>query len=171
MPILSIVIRLLVACVLTWLAVIDVRSRRLPTFGVLTVGGLFFVDAAAVAMPLSQILLHAGVALATLLVCAALFAARVLGGGDAKLASVVFLWTGATTLLSAFTLISISGMLVSFVSLATKNMHVDTSRGAVRALAMFSGARGVPYGVALAVGGGTVIVLPALLPLFSAFKA
>jgi prepilin peptidase CpaA len=35
----------------------------------------------------------------------------------------------------------------------------------MRALAMFSGARGVPYGVALAAGGGTVIVLPALLPL------
>jgi prepilin peptidase CpaA len=37
----------------------------------------------------------------------------------------------------------------------------------MRALAMFSGARGVPYGVALALGGGVVIVLPALLPLLS----
>jgi prepilin peptidase CpaA len=35
----------------------------------------------------------------------------------------------------------------------------------MRALAMFSGARGVPYGVALALGGGTVIVLPTLVPL------
>jgi prepilin peptidase CpaA len=31
---------------------------------------------------------------------------------------------------------------------------------------MFSGARGVPYGVALALGGGLVIVLPSVLPLF-----
>jgi prepilin peptidase CpaA len=30
---------------------------------------------------------------------------------------------------------------------------------------MFSGARGVPYGVALALGGGSIIVLPSLLPL------
>jgi prepilin peptidase CpaA len=34
----------------------------------------------------------------------------------------------------------------------------------MRALAMFTGTRGVPYGVALALGGGLVIVLPALLP-------
>jgi prepilin peptidase CpaA len=37
----------------------------------------------------------------------------------------------------------------------------------MRALAMFSGTRGVPYGVALALGGGLVIVLPALSPLLS----
>jgi prepilin peptidase CpaA len=37
----------------------------------------------------------------------------------------------------------------------------------MRALAMFSGARGVPYGVALALGGGLVIVLPALMPFFA----
>jgi prepilin peptidase CpaA len=56
---------------------------------------------------------------------------------------------------------------VSLVSLATRNMNPSQRFVPLRALAMFSAARGVPYGVALAFGGGLVIVLPALLHLIS----
>jgi prepilin peptidase CpaA len=104
-------------------------------------------------------------ALGVFAVCAALFAAKMLGGGDAKLASVIFLWVGLSLALPALTLISVIGTVVSLISLATRNMDSDQRSGPLRALAMFSGARGVPYGVALAFGGGLAIVLPALLPL------
>ncbi|SAK64974.1 peptidase A24A, prepilin type IV [Caballeronia arationis] len=164
---LSLAIRLVVLCALLWLAVIDVRSRRLPTKIVLTIGALFFADALLSGMSADDVLAHLLLALGVFLVCAALFAARMLGGGDAKLASVIFLWAGLGLSLPALTLISVIGTLVSLVSLATRNMNPSQRSHPMRALAMFSGARGVPYGVALALGGGVVIVLPALLLLLS----
>lgn len=66
--------------------------------------------------------------------------------------------------LPALTLISVIGTVVSLISLATRAMNPVQRFMPMRALAMFSGARGVPYGVALALGGGIVIVLPALMP-------
>jgi prepilin peptidase CpaA len=162
---LSLAIRLVVLCALLWLAVTDIRSRRLPTRVVLAVGALFFVDAATLRLTLDQVIVHLGLALGVFLVCAALFAAKMLGGGDAKLASVIFLWAGLSLALPALTLISVIGTVVSLVSLATRNMNPDQPSRPLRALAMFSGARGVPYGVALAFGGGVAIVLPAVLPL------
>jgi prepilin peptidase CpaA len=164
-PILSLAIRLVVLCALLWLAVNDVRSRRLPTKLVLVVGALFFVDAIARGMPLDDMITHLMVAIGVFLLCALLFAARMLGGGDAKLAAVIFLWAGVSLSLPALTLISVIGLVVSLVSLATRNMNPDQRSMPMRALALFSGARGVPYGVALACGGVVVIVLPAVLPL------
>jgi len=164
---LSLAIRLVVLCALVWLAVIDVRSRRLPTKIVMAIGTLFFVDAPILRMSIDGVIAHLLLALGVFLVCAALFAARMLGGGDAKLASVIFLWAGLSLSIPALTLISVIGTLVSLISLATRNMKPDQHSQPMRALAMFSGTRGVPYGVALALGGGLVIVLPALSPLLS----
>jgi prepilin peptidase CpaA len=161
---LSLAIRLIVLCVLLWLAVIDVRSRRLPTTIVLPIGALFFADALVRHMSIDEVIVHLLLAIGVFLVCAALFAAKMLGGGDAKLASVIFLWAGLTLSLPALTLISVIGTVVSLISLATRSMNPVQPFMPMRALAMFSGARGVPYGVALALGGGAVIVLPALLP-------
>ncbi|HEY2022312.1 A24 family peptidase [Paraburkholderia sp.] len=161
----SLAIRLAVFGALLWLAATDVRSRRLPTRVVLSIGALFFVDALVLRLSPHQVLLHLALALAVFLVCAALFAARMLGGGDAKLASVIFLWVGLSLALPALSLISLIGTVVSLISLATRNMNCDQRSRPLRALAMFSGSRGVPYGVALAFGGGIAIVLPALLPL------
>jgi prepilin peptidase CpaA len=160
----SLAIRLIVLCVLLGLAVIDVRSRRLPTSVVLAVGALFFADALVRRMPVDDVIVHLLLAIGVFLVCAVLFAAKMLGGGDAKLASVIFLWAGLTLSLPALTLISLVGTVVSLISLATRSMKPDQPFMPMRVLAMFSGSRGVPYGVALALGGGTIIVLPAILP-------
>jgi prepilin peptidase CpaA len=163
----SLAIRLVVLCVLLWLAAIDIRSRRLPTRIVLTIGALFFVDAVLTGLPVDQVVTHLLLALGVFLFCAALFAAKMLGGGDAKLAAVIFLWVGLGMSIPAFTLISVIGTFVSLISLATRNMDPAAHAHPVRALAMFSGARGVPYGVALALGGGAMIVLPAQVPSLS----
>ncbi|RKT25685.1 prepilin peptidase CpaA [Paraburkholderia sp. RAU2J] len=165
MHLLSLGIRFLVLCALLWLAVIDIRSRRLPTRVVLAVGALFFADALILRLPADEVIVHLVLALGVFLVCAALFAAKMLGGGDAKLASVIFLWVGSSLALPALTLISVIGTVVSLISLATRNMNPDQRALPMRVLALFSGARGVPYGVALAFGGGLMIVLPAVMPL------
>jgi prepilin peptidase CpaA len=162
---LSLAIRLVVLCALLWLAAIDVRIRLLPNRMVLVIGALFFIDALVVRMPLTQVLMHLLLAVVVFAVCAALFAANMLGGGDAKLASIIFLWIGPGLSLAALTLISVIGTVVALLSLATRNMNQGPRSGFMQVLALFSGARGVPYGVALALGGGAVIVLPSLLPL------
>ncbi|OTP79290.1 A24 family peptidase [Caballeronia sordidicola] len=166
MQTLSLVIRLAVLVALLSLAVVDVRERRLPTRQVLIIGALFYVDALVMRMPIAAVLGHTLIALAAFAVCALLFALKMLGGGDAKLASIVFLWAGAPLWLPALMLISVIGTAVSLVSLATRRINPHRRTRLAAALALFSGARGVPYGVALALGGGTVIVLPAALPLF-----
>ncbi|MFP3563330.1 prepilin peptidase [Paraburkholderia sp. SIMBA_030] len=167
MYLLSFAIRLVALCALLWLAVIDVRVRRLPTRTVLMTGALFFLDALILRTSIGDIAAHLVVALCALVACIAMFAAKIIGGGDAKLASIIFLWAGPGLSWPALTLISVIGTFVSLVSLATRHMNQDQRSRPMRALAMFSAARGVPYGVALALGGGSVIVLPTLLPLFS----
>jgi prepilin peptidase CpaA len=162
----SLAIRFVVLCALLWLAVVDVRTRRLPNRVVLTIGVLFLIDALVVNMSIRNVVMHLLLAFSVFVVCAGLFAAKMLGGGDAKLAAVIFLWAGPNLWLPALTLISVIGTLVSLVSLATRNINPDERSALMRALAMFSSWRGVPYGVALALGGGSVIILPALLPLF-----
>lgn len=162
---LSLAIRLVVLCALLWLAVVDVQTRRLPTRAVLTIGALFFLDALIVRMSVGEVVMHLLLTFGIFLVCAALFAANMLGGGDAKLASVIFLWAGPGLSLPVLTLISVIGTLVSVISVAARHMNPDQRSPVLRALAMFSAARGVPYGVALAIGGGSMIVLPALQPL------
>jgi prepilin peptidase CpaA len=162
--VLSLVIRIVAVGALLWLAVVDVRTRRLPTPIVLAIGALFFADAVVIRMPIAHVLTHLGLAAAVFLICAALFFARMLGGGDAKLAAVVFLWVGLDLSLPALTLISVIGTLVGLVSYATQRMTSAHTSSILRVLALFSGARGVPYGVALALGGGVLIVAPAVLP-------
>jgi len=166
MPLISPLVRLVTACVLLWLAVTDIRERRLPNKLVAFVGALFFVDAVANHMSLGDLLSHLFTAVVVYLICAVLFAAKMLGGGDAKLAAVIFLWTGMYLSGPAAILISIVGGLIAMISLITRKMNPLHRLAPLRVLALFSGSRGVPYGVALAFGGGTVIVLPALLPLY-----
>lgn len=165
MQLLSVAFRLLSLCVLFALAVTDVRSRRLPTGLVIIIGLLFLADALARRMPVADVMTHVAVAIAVFAACAVLFALNLLGGGDAKLAAAIFLWAGATLMLPTFFLISIAGLFVALLSFVADRLRRPQEARLVRALALFSSARGLPYGVALAAGGGMVIVLPALLSL------
>lgn len=161
MPLLSLALRAVALAVLFSLAVIDVRARRLPTRSVLALGLLFFADALVVHRSASDVLSHVALAGVVFAVCAVLFALGWMGGGDAKLAAAIFLWAGLPLSWPALVLISVSGTVVALVSLATQRLDPQHRARAVRALAMFSGTRGVPYGVALAAGGTAVIGLPA----------
>lgn len=165
---LSTVIRLAVVCTLLWLAAFDVRWRRLPTTAILAVGALFCVNALVVRLSIGDVLAHLLLALAVLLIGAALFLADLLGGGDAKLAAVIFLWVGPGLSLPALAVISVMGLGIALISLAAQHIDPKQNASPMRALAMFSGARGVPYGVALSLGGGSIIALPALTHLLLA---
>ncbi|WP_050454308.1 A24 family peptidase [Candidatus Burkholderia verschuerenii] len=164
MLILSLLLRAVVICLLARLAICDLRERRLPTREVVAIAVLFPIDALLGGMPLTEMAVHFAIGVLILLVSVALFAARMLGGGDAKLSAAIFLWVGMTGFIQTLTLVSVIGTIVGLVSFSTRHLPPESEqRGLHRSLALFSGARGVPYGVALALGGSVTIMLPGAL--------
>jgi prepilin peptidase CpaA len=159
----SLLVRLTTLAMLLWLAVVDVRTRRLPVRAVLVVALLYAVDAVISRTPIHIVLTHAVIAGVVFAVCAVLFFFRMLGGGDAKLAASIFLWAGLENAFDVLLFVSVIGTFVGILSMATQRMKPDHRNRLLKVLAMFSAKRGVPYGVALALGGGLVIVAPALL--------
>jgi prepilin peptidase CpaA len=164
----SLLIRVIALAVLLWLAVVDVRVRRLPTRAVLLIAALYAVNAVISRTPIHIVLTHAVIAGVVFAACAVLFFFRMLGGGDAKLAASIFLWAGLENAFDVLLLVCVIGTFVGLLSLATLRMKSDHRNLLLKTLAMFSAKRGVPYGVALALGGGLVIVAPAVLAYVSA---
>lgn len=160
------VLRYLIAAALTgvliWAAASDVRDRRIPNRAVLSVLGLFVLWAA----------LNGGAGLLSAIVAGAiafavgygLYVFKVVGAGDAKLFSALALFAGLSHL-PLFALATVwTGGLMALVSLAASPR---------RAIVMFAmrgqgdHGRGIPYGVAIGVGGAVVLwgYLSGLLPL------
>lgn len=166
MSVLSLVVRLLGVGTLVWLAATDVRERRLPNKGTLAVAILFFVDAALVHISPPIMGRHLLAATAVGVLCIGLYLMGMLGGGDVKLAAAISLWVGANLLIvmSTLMLVAVAGLLVALLGLATRRLDPASCFGPMRSLAFLSCRRGVPYGVALAVGGSAAILLPMWLP-------
>jgi prepilin peptidase CpaA len=160
--VLSLLIRLGTVGVLAWLAATDIRDRRLPNKGVLGVVVLFFADALATGSSLSAAGWHVLAAITVGALCVALYMTKMLGGGDVKLATAISLWAGGETLVAMLMLVALVGLLIALLGLATRRLDPASCFGPMRGLALFSCARGVPYGVALATGGIAAVLLPVL---------
>ncbi|WP_167760152.1 A24 family peptidase [Paraburkholderia pallida] len=152
------------ACVLTIallasLACFDVAQRRLPGRLVGAVALMYFIAAAFAKVSLLSIATHIGVALSAFLIGTALFAAGMLGGGDVKFAAAVFLWAGAKFAMAAFILISLAGLMVALVALGAGWLVRRAPAGALSGIASpWAASRGVPYGVAIAIGALPIVV-------------
>ncbi|HEY3811662.1 MAG TPA: prepilin peptidase [Caulobacteraceae bacterium] len=133
---------------LTWASVSDIKDRKIPNTCVLAVLGLFVVSAAIErGSTLVSALEAGGIAFA---VTFALYYFNVIGAGDCKLFAAVALFAGLNGML-LFTLATVfAGGGIAAVSLATRPR---------RALVMYTlkgkgdFGRGIPYGVAIAIGG------------------
>ena len=141
--------------VLVAAAVSDIRRRRIPNWTVITLIGLFAVLVIAVhGAGLLSALAAAGVALA---VSVALYAFRLIGAGDSKLITAVALFAGLGYLPLLILATALTGGVIAMLSLAarpTRALTMVTMRG------RGDWGRGVPYGVAIAVGGALVIWAP-----------
>lgn len=164
-------LRVFVLVVLLLLAISDVRHRRLSNVWVAVIGLTYLFLAALNHVGWHQFGMHALTGVIALVVCLGLFALRILGGGDAKLLSVLFFWSGPLLAAPMLTVISLTGTVVGILSYATRRLEPGKGNSIVRALALFSAVRGVPYGVAIAAGASCMVmwpwILPALLPLMS----
>lgn len=139
--------------VLAAAAVSDVRSRSIPNWTVLVVAGLFlpwvFVG------PNVSLLMSLGAALLMLLLTVPLFAFHLIGAGDSKLVSAVALFAGLTHLPQLIFLTALAGGVLAVVSLLS-----DPRRAVAMVQTRFKGniGRGIPYGVAIALGGAVTVV-------------
>jgi len=138
--------------VLVWAAVSDAIWRRIPNRSVLAVIALYVVWAAlAGGAALGPALLVAAISLA---VGFGMFAFGIWGGGDAKLFAAVALFAGLAHMAAFVLVTALAGGLMAVVSLAsrpTRALVIWNLRGK-DALG-----RGIPYGVAIAMGGAVVI--------------
>ena len=138
--------------VLIWAAVSDIRLRKIPNRTVVFVVGLFVLWAiAGQGAGLISALEAAAIAF---IVTTSLYAFKVLGAGDAKLFSAAALFAGLNHLALFALVTTLVGGAIAVASLA---------RNPTRALVMFTlkgngdYGRGVPYGVAIAIGAATVV--------------
>lgn len=140
-------------------------------------GVLYFVDAIIAGDPLYLILKHGAVALAVFVIGFVMFALRWVGGGDVKMAAAIFVWTGGALAWPVLILVSLAGLPVAACSVLAARVTRRRERAAgeeaaaaprrpVERLAHWlSAKRGVPYGVALAVGGTAGLWLPVIFRL------
>ncbi len=141
------------ASLLLYAAASDVASMTIPNWVSIALAGAFPIVALAQDAPLTLIGLHLGFGVLMLGVGFLLFQAGVFGGGDAKLIAAAAVWTGlgAFTAFALFTTLS-GGLLALSLLIARKYAKPDPARPAfLNRLLQPKG--GVPYGVAIAIGG------------------
>jgi prepilin peptidase CpaA len=142
--------------VLLRLALGDLQHRRLRNRLIAWYAGLCPLALLTSGAPAWQWLQHGVVAIVGFLVLLLLFAARAMGGGDVKLGTAVLAWAGTGDLMTLLLVISVTGLVLALAGMLFNARCLRTvfargwRRRIRRALRV---QRGVPYGVALAVGG------------------
>ncbi|WP_397475035.1 prepilin peptidase [Pusillimonas sp.] len=145
----------------------DLHQRRLPNRLVAVYAVLCPIALLASGAAPATWLQHGVVALAAFVFFLALFALGGMGGGDVKMGTAVLAWAGVQTLSESLLLIAMSGLVLALLGLAADRL--SGLRGSARkspaanlwrkALHALSAKRGVPYGVALAMGGMAALPL------------
>lgn len=160
------VLRAVYAAPLLVAALWDLRHFRIPN--VLTaLMALAFVPAALLAPQPVDWLAHVGAGAAVFAAGAVLFALRMLGGGDVKLAAAVALWLGSATL-PFLAVMAVAGGVLALGLLAGRRLLAGVLALTVRTPERVTLPRillqgeGIPYGLAIAFGG---LVVAAQLPL------
>jgi len=153
-------IKVMACVILAILACSDLRARRLPNVWVVTFAALYLVEASLNGSTLGVFAAHAALGVLSFALAAVLFRLRWLGGGDVKLGAAVFLWCGPAYASALLVIVSAFGALLGISMLALK---VALRHSACSALARrtnwIAPARGVPYGLALALGGTIAVLL------------
>ena len=133
----------------------DFLDRRLPNYLVIIHALLFVVAWILTGRSLDPLSGHAVVAMLALAAGMALVALGGMGGGDAKLAAAVMLWSGPAHAMTTLLLVTQTGLVLALCGLAAKRLIRQATPATLwhRLLHGLDADRGVPYGIALAVGG------------------
>lgn len=139
---------------LTAAAFSDIRRYLIPNGVVALIGLTGVIGLIATAANWQMALWNLGASLAVLAVGIVLFAFRLWGAGDAKLLAAVSLWTGIYGLWQLLYWTALAGGVLAIALLVLRRLpsiqHFATQP---RGLMVLSPNMGIPYGVAIAVGG------------------
>ena len=140
------------------LATQDLCHRRLPNRWVGVYALLFPVCAWTLGFGWMQTGWHVLLGLITLLITSLFFALRWIGGGDVKLWSALMLWAGPPLGLQAVLIATLGGGILGVLSwLAQWQLRRSSRLPGRRLWRLLSAARGVPYGIGLALAGVYVL--------------
>lgn len=140
-------------------AMTDILSYRIPNWipGALIL--LFALAAPLAGMPLQTVGMHVLVFIIALLLGMGLFAFNLVGGGDAKLLAAAALWMGPAMIVKYAFAFALVGGAVALAILVLRRIPMPASASRVPVLGpLLQPTAGMPYGVALGIGG--LIVLP-----------
>ncbi len=141
-----------VAILLTAAALSDLLTMKIPNWLSLAMAGLFPVAALIAGFDMATIGSHFLAGAGVLAVCFALFALGWIGGGDAKLAAAIAVWTGPfLPLLEWSILAAVFGGILTLAILVTRMFTLPVMLAGRPWIARLHDPKtGIPYGVALA---------------------
>lgn len=135
-------------------AMSDFLTMKISNRLSIALAAAFFVLAPLAGLPLIDLGYSVAAAFAVFVVCFALFAANVMGGGDAKLLTAASLWFGFSPSLATFlVLVAYAGGGVTLLFLLLRvRADLVMSIGIPLPVSVV-GTKKIPYGIAIALGG------------------
>lgn len=132
----------------------DLFTMTIPNKISLALIAGFAVACVVAGFSLEQVAMHVGVGLAGLVVGFALFAFRLVGGGDAKLMAAGALWMGADFVIPFIAYTTIFGGVLSLAILAYRRFIPAHALSLPPwAMRLHINGGGIPYGIAIAAAG------------------
>ncbi len=150
---------------LGYAAVRDLLSYEIPNWVSLAIVGGFFALAYASSFDLAVVGWHVSAGAAVLVAGAILFYTGIVGGGDAKLLAACAVWTGWSGLFDLCIFVALFGGVLALCFLVARRLRLPASWMEIEWLRrLHSPEQGIPYGVAIGLGG---ILVMRDLPLVS----
>ncbi|MDW9375381.1 peptidase [Sinorhizobium meliloti] len=135
-------------------AISDFFTMRIPNRISALLLACFFPAVVLAGSDLEQIGLHLAAAAVVFSACFCLFAAGVMGGGDAKLLTASAIWFGFNASLAAFLLfVAVFGGLLTLAVLLLRSQENLILAARIPVPRLLLTAKKIPYGIAIAFGG------------------
>ncbi|HRP10099.1 MAG TPA: prepilin peptidase [Terricaulis sp.] len=148
------------AGLLIYAACTDVASLTIPNWVSLALTGAFPLFAFATGYEAGEIGLHVLFGFAVLAAGFALFQFNVIGGGDAKLLAAAAVWTGLGAFAPFVIWTALAGGVFALALLIGRNYAGVFAAAPPFVYRLFTPKTGVPYGVAIMIGG--LMAIPAM---------
>ncbi|MCG8441493.1 MAG: prepilin peptidase [Caulobacterales bacterium] len=143
---------------LIYAAARDVASYTIPNWVSAALAVAFLAFALFVMSP-GTLAVHLAVGMAALVLGAACFAFGWIGGGDAKLFAAIALWAGWASAGDFVVWTALAGGVLSLVVIIARSCLSKLEPKSAWAARLLDTRGGVPYGVALAVGGVVAVTV------------
>lgn len=153
------------AC-LCWAAKSDIESMTIPNRLNMILAAAFIPVAMLAGLNWEAWAIHLGIGVAGLVLGMALFAFRLMGGGDAKLIAAASLWLGVDGFVALLIYTALAGGVLTVILMSARKLYGHYAGVLPANLGRHLQEKGdIPYGVAICAGGLFAMQHSDLLPL------